>query len=102
MTDYRDEIDDIIDWFDFERVHEVMVFLDWKWGEPGEIPETPELRKRARQILRETCESLLKSELLSTFMETGGFRVTVDRDTVDSSEIYIRLSFELSSWDNYK
>jgi hypothetical protein len=50
-----EQIDDIMDEFEFDKVHKVMEFLDWKWwfdGETERVPEVYELRKKAREYLR--------------------------------------------------
>jgi len=47
----REIIDEILDEFDFEKVHKVMVALDWKWyGTPG-VPSIGDLRRNARELL---------------------------------------------------
>ena len=51
----EEQIDDIMDEFEFDKVHKVMEFLDWKWwfdGETERVPEVYELRKKAREYLR--------------------------------------------------
>lgn len=49
-----EQIDDIMDNFEFDKVHEIMKFLGWTWGMDPEkrIPEVYELRKKAREYLR--------------------------------------------------
>jgi hypothetical protein len=89
-------IEDILDEFDFDRVHKVMEFLDWGWTDgsrPLEVPTIGQLRKRARTLLR----SLIGKEDNGT--ATGGFWVT--KKTFDGEPFY-RLQFVLSSWDNYE
>lgn len=102
MTDYRDDIDKIIDWFDFERVHRVMTELDWRWGLPGssEVPELPELRQAARRLMNEAVQGMEQANSKQFTIETGGFRVQVQQDEED--KIFIRLAFELANWDNYE
>lgn len=50
-------LDDVIDHFDFDRVHNVMKHLDWKWASKNlddlEIPSIQRLRSYARQLLRQ-------------------------------------------------
>lgn len=49
------KIDDIMDTFDFARVHKAMVALDWKWAFCDGAPEEYELRKFARKLLKDAC-----------------------------------------------
>ena len=101
------EIEDIIDEFDFEEVHKVMEFLDWTWFDAGDanggsVPRIAELRKKARKLLNEAADSVLRNNELpaESCIATGGFRATAHRYG-DTDKIYFRLSFELSEWDNY-
>ena len=82
--DIQNDIDDILDWFDFERVAKVMECLNWEWGrsvgKEGDfedalpyIPNVPELRKEARRLLRSTVEQALKSGEETYTVSTGGF-----------------------------
>jgi hypothetical protein len=51
----EEQIDDIMDDFDFDKVHKIMEFLNWEWWfEENEkrVPEVSELRKKAREYLR--------------------------------------------------
>ena len=43
-------IDDIMDNFDFHKVHRVMEFMNWQWS--GEVvPSVSEMRKEARRLV---------------------------------------------------
>ena len=91
LTEKQQEIvDDIMDNFDFDKVHNVMVELDWGWGDSDgnlSIPEIWELKKSARRLLKESMEEGL-------CVATGGFQVDKDGD-------YISLKFIVEEWDNY-
>lgn len=52
-------IDEILDEFDFEKVHRVMLALDWKWYIEGEQvnPSIGDLRRTARSLLKQVVES---------------------------------------------
>ena len=49
-------MDECIDNFDFEKVHKVMVMLQWKWVEKDSttrsIPDIPRMKAAARRSLR--------------------------------------------------
>ena len=55
---HYDTIMDCLDEFDFERVHEVMSFLDWKWADTGEVPDVHALRRSCRIYLKEVIKCL--------------------------------------------
>ena len=81
-------IDDIMDNFDFEKVHKVMTFLNWKWAmlDGYAIPSISDIRSRARDRL--------KTVLLEKYgyCESGGL---VARKYDDGT---ISLEFKIESW----
>jgi len=67
-------IEDIMDEFDFDKVHKVMDSLDWTWVgvEAGDnIPSRAELRRSARRLLQQSVQT--KSSIGS-----GGFHIEFD------------------------
>jgi hypothetical protein len=50
-------IDEILDEFNFERVHKVMVALDWTWSGTDGVPTIADLRRMARSLLKQVVES---------------------------------------------
>ena len=73
----RDQIDNIMDTFDFGRVREIMDALDWKWSMPAGgsgVPEEVELRQSARRLLRSLRECSITS--------SGGFTAVLSDDGV--------------------
>ena len=91
-------IDDIMDNFDFDKVHEAMSLLGWRWVDPYsqafEIPHVSDLRKRARRLMQDA----MGSHMPSYSTGTGGFQV--DKETIEG-KVYLSLSFVLTSGDNY-
>jgi hypothetical protein len=84
-------IDEILDQFDFQKVKEVMDALNWTWaiGTEALVPDIPELRKQAREILWDLVRS--KGRMI----KAGGLVVEkVDDDTLE-------LRFEVSSWNTW-
>jgi hypothetical protein len=55
---YQNQIDEIMDNFDFDRVHKMMASTNWFWHSDGgaHIPSQPELREAARSCLRKVVE----------------------------------------------
>lgn len=87
---HRDAIDEIMDNFEFEKVHKAMAVLGWKWHSVDDGPRVPtvkELRAGARRLLRDCCADPERAG-----MATGGFRV-------EKSPNELRLVFELADWD---
>ena len=65
MSD-EDQINEIMDWFNFGKVYETMVALDWKWV--NETPSEGEIRKKARDLLKD----LVRTKNCDV-IGTGGF-----------------------------
>ena len=88
----QDALDNIMDNFDFDQVHKVMVFLNWKWansnGSLG-VPEKYELRGEARRLLKMAIEE-------KTTVQTGGFIAEYRESEVDG---WMDLKFVVSDWD---
>jgi hypothetical protein len=50
-------IDEILDEFNFEKVHKVMVALDWQYHNTDGVPTIGDLRRMARSLLKQVVES---------------------------------------------
>lgn len=90
------QIDKILEEFDFEKVLVVMRALDWKWyeqdGETCRIPNIPKLVTSARRSLVSAHTELVKqSESSSMQVSSGGFYATATRE--DDGEIILDLKF---------
>ena len=87
------QIDDVMDTFEFEDVHEWMTHTNWTWGHPdcgAQVPDNYQLRSLARSLLKEAAKS--------SFASTGGFTA---RSTEGCDEngpwITLNLSFGYST-----
>lgn len=82
--------------FDFAKVREVMLVLDWTWGSPPKSPGIEELKETAEQIL---IESTLDTDDYFDvhYVSTGGFEAYCDN--VNKT---MNLSFIVESWEAYK
>jgi len=84
----RKAVDNIMDWFDFERVHKTMRALRWEWiGAEEKIPCQGEIRERARQLLTDAIQSEMS-------IGSGGLQVTYI-----PGEGFLKLEFIVSEWD---
>lgn len=85
-------VEEVIENFDFEKVHDVMKMLNWKWDGDnlGELPTTPTVEKMKEvvkdlfgsmedQIAKGVAKSGTWSDCTSTGT-AGGFRATIDDD----------------------
>lgn len=102
-TETQKQIDYVLDYFDFEKVHKTMEALDWNWSTTEGVPMIGELRSRARELLTEAVTKVKQNQEFGAghTIATGGFRATANRYEDDPEKIYLRLSFEVADWDNY-
>lgn len=82
----RELIEEITDEFDFEIVHRTMKALEWTWHGSVESPSIGDLRRAARELLRE----LLKGN--NHYVGMGGLFAYRIADTVG-------LRFEVTSYE---
>lgn len=108
LTDTDHEaIWEILENFDFNRVHSVMEFLGWTWHkqfkeEPEQVfvPDINELRTEARRRLIAAIEWARANEGKQYLSSSGGFEVTVEID--EWGKAWASLKFILTEWDNYE
>jgi hypothetical protein len=96
MDDRQAMIDEIIDRFNFERVHIAMKALDWHWcdlaGNGHAVPTIAKLKAMARHLLREAINSKVCA--------SGGFEAKY-HPKVDQDSEYFELKFILHHVDSY-
>jgi hypothetical protein len=66
---FQEQIDNIMDTFDFNRVHQMMEAVGWGWGDPAVVPDTYAIKQDARKHLR----SVAGSKREGWFAGCGGF-----------------------------
>ena len=86
---WEDHIDNVMDWFDFEKVHETMKLLNWTWGmgQNAHVPEVPEIRKCVRDGLRRMISNGHRR------WESAGFVA----EKVNNE--FLAISFQVTSWE---
>ena len=88
----NDEIDYILETFNFERVHVAMTALDWQWTDPREVPTIARLKKRAKILL----DTAYKEQITIC---TGGLQAKYHPPIKDADPI-LSLSFVLTKTDS--
>jgi hypothetical protein len=97
MKDDRESmIDEVIDKFNFEKVHIAMSALDWQWLTPNndghEVPSIARLKAMARHLLRSSINNKVTA--------SGGFQASY-HPKVDDDPEYFELEFILHHADSY-
>lgn len=65
------KVKEVLEEFDFTKVHEAMKALDWEYRDKG-IPDTETLRETARHLLQEAIKLRNKGDVKAQ-VSTGGF-----------------------------
>lgn len=97
MKTKQEHIDDVMDQFNFGKVVEVMLALDWRWVDANfGVPEEGELRKTARYLLSQVYDYTLNEGDGDDYftIATGGFEASY-YPKLDKLE----LKFVVASWD---
>ena len=96
MDDRLIMIDEVIDSFNFERVHIAMKALDWQWqtteGNGLAVPSIPRLKAMARHLLMNAIKHKSTG--------SGGLEARY-YPKVDDEPEYFRLAFVLCSTSSY-
>ena len=104
LTDkHYETIMDCLDEFDFHKVQSVMFHLNWTYSDDKDVPTVETLRKNARKYLMEVAKEALQRDC-EFIMGTGGFRYEAkvyngDAEGTDGY-LWLRMAFEIESWDN--
>ena len=92
-----EEIEDILDNFDFEQVKEAMDALEWKYHDsPDSYITIAELRKMARRLLKDVYNAAPSAHW---FAACGGFEAERWMYPGDPKK-YLYLKFVVSEWSN--
>jgi len=95
----EEQIKHILQETDFEKIHNVMVFLDWKWVNCG-VPTVARLKQKAKYHLEAAWDMEEDGESQHYYCGSGGF---VARKMVYDGLKMLSLTFELAGWEmNYE
>ena len=94
----QEQIDNIMDDFEFEKVHQIMTALKWIWAtseNPKAVPELWEIKKNARSHLK----NAVKHEGSAGGGFTARFREGVDEDT-GKPFVWLTLHFGIDHFND--
>lgn len=99
--DIDQQVNEILCTFDFEKVHKVMKFLNWKWASSrteDQIPSLGELVLKAQELIYSSLAEISTQSTEDYFVMTGGFKVTIIR--CYDGYLIIELMFVLEDISN--
>lgn len=96
----EDQIEEILDEFDFGKVHNVITHLGWTWH-GKDIPTVGDLRRTARRLLWEVVENSSDRGLPYRYAATGGFYAHANEGADAKGHwVRLRLAFEVTDWES--
>ena len=98
-------IKEVLDTFDFDKVHEVMIFLNWTWRF-DKVPDVLELRHTAERLLKEAGLKCLKhyntNPNIPYIIMSGGLRVEAFPNKKKTKIKQLSLEFVLATSFDYR
>lgn len=93
-------IANILNEFDFIKIHQVMVCLDWQWMYNNGIPTIDGLRNAARKRIDIAIKGCIGEGTVNIpySASSGGLKATVEKNIYGQID-FIELEFVVSSWD---
>ena len=88
----KEKVEQIMENFDFEKVHRVMVALEWEWyfGRGGSgIPSVKSLKERAGELLSNVGDLICEGDTITS--SSGGFEAK-------NADGCLSLSFIVEEW----
>lgn len=95
--DYETQIENILEYFDFERVKKAMKALNWKYCTSDYKWYFPNI-----QELKRTAKKCLERAIKCNFSETGGFLATHEFGVLNLYFVLEETFFETSDLKNVK
>jgi hypothetical protein len=91
---------DILDRFDFEKVHKYMDSVEWTWARCGAlvVPSVEDLRNVAEDLLWTALNQARNEKYKSNVVGTGGFYVTYN---IFNNQECLKLFFSLETKGSY-
>lgn len=99
MQNEQDDINDILNEFDFHKVQKAMAALNWTWWDYEDTPSIKDLRKTASALLEFAKKS--NSNTQDYMTATGGFEVTRNIYPGDAKRYY-SLKFVVAEQNNHE
>ena len=90
---FRDKLQELLDDFDFERVHKVMEVLDWHWVGVNGIPKEEDMIPIVKILYDDIEDRVIHGEY--SFCATGGFKLTFNPN--EDNELSLVFEAETNS-----
>jgi hypothetical protein len=97
-----DMVNEVLAHFDFEKVHKVMTYLNWKWFDKASVPSISDLKESAEHHLYSAIEQALSPNNtdhheVGWMSASGGFEAMAWKNE-DGTLARVRLEFVVADW----
>ena len=105
MKSIQTQIDEILDHFDFERVHRCMHLMDWRWvtlGPTGRVPSVAQLALEAQRQLQWVHDQLTTTQHATVNTSSGGLAASGVKWFAEDGTVGTRVSlqFVVEEWES--
>ena len=96
-------VEGVLQHFDFDKVHQVMKALDWKWaiydscGSEVKVPSVQQLVLRTSNLLEDAYHGVQETSTRYV-ISCGGFVAEAER--YEDGEVLLTLSFVVTDWNH--
>lgn len=97
MNKEQQLIDNVLDYFNFHKVADVMQYMKWQWAfcdDVGSIPTESTLRKEARKKLLRHVQAALDNTDETYICGSGGFVYTVFKEQGNIVAVDLKFCIE--------
>lgn len=91
--DFTNQIQGILNSYDFYKVEKVMKALNWKWASHVSVPTVPQMKRMAEDLLKQASKNSNKEGYI---VSSGGFQATAISEADYHS---LKLDFIVESFE---
>lgn len=91
MYNYIEKFEEILNEFDFNKVKQVMDYLEWTWYDTDGVPNIKEMKNSCWRLFEHVLSRYLNSKS-KCIISSGGFKITLFKE-------YILLEFIVAELD---
>jgi len=97
---YLEIIDNVVNGLEYERIHTAMEATGWHWVDTADTPSPEQIKRKAYVLAHDTVVEALRTGVRRLEAGTGGIYVRVE--LTKKGKLYLKVSFELTSWSNWE
>ena len=94
-------LEEIIEHFEFSKVRDIMLYLNWQWAYINDTPQISEMKNWVRELSKYAFDSMRNNPKQKEYTTgSGGFEIKMFRDYEGGEPTIIEIDFVLTSFGN--